>query len=124
MADDAYDVSLPAAHALESVPILVGSLMDISRPIGKMESKTRIPEAGSGSVPYQAKDVTELLVEIVANSDIVGHEPDGTTVYLMHLSPASADTLATLFADQEDGDPLDAGEDEHDGCEPDPEDVV
>lgn len=86
--------------------MVVDSLMDMSRPIGKMDVKTRIP------VPDQTKDVTELLAEIVANADIVGHNSDGCTVYLMHLSPASADILASLFAD-----------DEHDGREPDPKDV-
>ncbi len=93
--------------------------MDMSGPMGKMPV-----EANAVSIQRQA--VVELITEIVSNADIVGHEKGGRTVYLLHLSPKSADTLASLFADLEDGDPLDAGEldpldageEEHDGREP------
>lgn len=86
-------------------------MMDMSRPMGKMPDEAKTFE-------LQRQAVVELITEIVSNADIVGHEPDGMTVYLLHLSPKSADTLASLFIDLEDGDPLDEGEEEHDGREP------
>ena len=93
----------------------------------KTEGKTIIPE--SGATPkeqvfdLQKQAVVDLIAEIVANADVVGHDTTGRTIYLLSLSPQGADTLAALFTDLEDGDPLDDGEEEHDGREPDPEDV-
>ncbi len=90
------------------------------------KAKTRIPESGAPPTPEGSLNqltVVELISEIVRNADIVGHEPDGRTVYILHLTPKFADTLAALFAHLEDGDELDRGEGEHDGREPDPEDV-
>ncbi len=97
--------------------------MDMSDTIGTMKAKTRIP--GSGAVPeqlfnLQKQTVVDLISEIVRTVNIVGHESDGSTVYLMRLSPTSADTLAALFAHLDE---LDRGENEHDGREPDPEDL-
>ena len=96
--------------------------MDMSGPIGKMPAEAKAAE-------LQRQAVVELIAEIVSNVDIVGHEKGGRTVYLLYLNPKSADTLASLFTDLEDGDPLDAceldpldaGEEEHDGREPEEE---
>ena len=98
--------------------------MDMSHPIGKGPKAE--PESG-----ISEKDVFNLLTEIIASADIVGHDKDGQTVYVVRLSPESADALAAMTAAREDGDELDAGEldeldrgeDEHDGREPDPEDA-
>ena len=115
-------------------------MMDMLSPIGKMkkaseEPKTHIPKSGL-SIEEQIfnlrrQAVVDLITEIATNADIVGQGKQGETVYILHLSPTSADTLAALFVDLEDGDPLDdgeldeldQGEDEHDGREPDPEDA-
>lgn len=107
--------------------------MDMSIPIGKGFEE----ESESG---ISDKDVFNLLTEIISNADIVGHEKDGRTVYVVRLSPKSADILVAMTAAMEDGDELDAGEldpldegeldeldageDEHDGREPDPEDAA
>ncbi len=115
---------MPKAHAMESVLVLVDALMDMSIPIGK--GPEAVPESG-----FTTDDVFNLLTEILGNVDIVGHEKDGRTVYVVRLSPESADILAAMDAAMEDGDELDKGEldeldrgeDEHDGREPDPKDV-
>ncbi len=108
-------------------------MMDISLPIGKMPKvlpkthpKTRIPESGltieEQAFNMQRQAVIALMIEITETSHIIGNTAD-KTYYMMHLSPECADTLAALFVGLEDGDPLDAGEEEHDGREPDPEDM-
>jgi len=126
---------VPAAHGLESVQILVDTLMDAWPTksmndgyghVSKDKPKTRIPE--SGTVPervsgFDNQTVIDLIYEIVRNADIAGQDATGRTVYIMYLSPKGADTLAAMFASLEDGDELDQGEGEHDGREPDPEDV-
>ncbi len=90
--------------------------MDMSGPMGKMHPPLT-------PVELQQEAVEEMMREVVSGAEIVGHGTDDCTVYLLYLSPKSADTLAALYSDLEDGDPLDAGEMEHDGREPDPEDV-
>lgn len=123
MANDAYAISLPAAHALESILVLVFALMDMYKPIGTLKAKTMIPESKAVSLEdqvfnLQSQAVVSLITEIVENADIVGQAEDGRTAYFLCLSAKSSDTLAALFSDMEDGDVLDAGEEAHDGCEP------
>ena len=110
---------------MESVLVLVDALMDMLGPIGK-PPVSEVAETG-----ITEKHVFNLLQEIIACADIVGQDEEGRTVYVIRLSPEGADTLATMNAAMEDGDELDKGEldeldrgeDEHDGREPDPEDV-
>ena len=108
--------------------------MDISQPIGKMPLKsrpiskprTRTPDSDLSieeQVLYmQQKAVVELIIEIMNTSHVVGHDGE-QTYYIINLNPGNSDTLASLFSCLEYGDLLDAGEEEHDGCEPDPEDA-
>ncbi len=99
-----------------------------------MDNQTRMEEVAAMLDPVEEvmalerKAVVDMISEIVANADIAATLDDGTTIYMMHLSPMAADTLAALGADQEidpldagELDPLDAGEAEHDGREPEDE---
>ncbi len=98
--------------------------MDTQKKMGEVAALDPI------SVVYdlERQSVVDLMIEVVANADIINTMSDGTTLYVLHLSATAADTLAALFADLEGDeldagelDPLDAGEDEHDGREPEDE---
>ncbi len=108
---------------------LVGTMND-ARPIKSMNAgygyvpkamqeearETHMPESGSVHQHvggFDNQTVIDLIYEIVRNADVAGHGADGRTVYIMHLSPKGADTLASMFAALEDGDELDQGEGEH-----------
>ncbi len=93
--------------------------MDIQKKIG--DAVTTIDPV---EIVYnlERQAIVDLMTEVVKTADIVGQTAGGETVYLMHLTPRSADALAALFADQE-GDPLELGEEEHDGREPDGDEV-
>ncbi len=65
------------------------------------------------------KKANELLGRIVESLDVMpGFSTDEKCVFMLELSPEDVDELATFGADQEDADPLDNGEQEHDGREP------
>ncbi len=99
-----------------------------------MDNQTRMEEFASmldpveGVLALERKAVVGLISEIVATAEIAATLDNGTTVYMMLLSPMAADCLAALGADQEidpldagELDPLDAGEEEHNGREPEDE---
>ena len=79
--------------------------MDTSQAIGKP------PKAEAKAEPANLDDdtavltemqrlaVVAMLLEVIQNSTIVGQEKGGDTVYLIHLSPTSAGTLAALLKD-------------------------
>ena len=78
--------------------------MDTSQAIGKppqTEAKAEPATLDDTSVltEMQRLAVVAMLLEVIQNSSIIGQRGGGDTVYLIHLSPTSAGTLAALLKD-------------------------